>query len=113
MPAVSTMRNWRLCQVSTVSTASRVVPGTSLTIIRSSRSKRLTSDDLPALGRPTIAIDTSSGTGGSAGTAVGQLVIGVRAAPRPPARRPWSHGTRGSIDDRIEQVADAFARARR
>ena len=34
---------------------SRVVPGISLTIDRSSRSSRLSSDDLPTLGRPTMA----------------------------------------------------------
>jgi hypothetical protein len=37
------------------------VPGISLTSIRSSRSKRLTSEDLPAFGRPTIATATSLG----------------------------------------------------
>jgi len=52
-----------------------VVPGTSLTIIRSSRSNRLTSDDLPALGRPTMAMPTSpakgAGPGGTADSAAG------------------------------------------
>ncbi len=55
MPAVSTMRNRRRCQMSGLSIASRVVPGMSLTITRSSRSSRFTSDDLPTFGRPTIA----------------------------------------------------------
>jgi hypothetical protein len=52
--------------MSNVSTLSRVVPGISLTIIRSSRSKRLTSDDLPAFGRPTIAMPTSAFSGADA-----------------------------------------------
>ena len=52
MPAVSTIRKCRRCQVSGESTASRVVPGISLTSIRSSLSSRFTSDDLPTLGRP-------------------------------------------------------------
>ena len=61
MPAVSTIRNVRLCHCSSVSMASRVVPGMSLTISRSSRSSRFTSDDLPTLGRPTMATAISSG----------------------------------------------------
>ena len=61
MPAVSTMRTCFLCQVKIESTGSRVVPGTGETIIRSSRSSRFTSDDFPALGRPTIATFSSSG----------------------------------------------------
>ena len=69
------------------STESRVVPGTSETIIRSSLQSRLTSDDLPALGRPTIA------------TAV--------------SRRSGSEVTRGAFgtcaDDGVHQLADAHA----
>ena len=60
MPAVSTIRKVRLCHFSTASTVSRVVPGMSLTIERSSLSSRLSSDDLPTLGRPTMAIAVSS-----------------------------------------------------
>ena len=63
MPAVSTMRNCLRCHISSESTESRVVPGTSETIIRSSRSNRLTSDDLPAFGRPTIATAVSRCSG--------------------------------------------------
>ena len=61
MPAVSTMRTFLRCQARTLSTGSRVVPGTSDTIIRSSRNRRLTSDDFPALGRPTMATASSAG----------------------------------------------------
>ena len=38
-----------------MSTASRVVPATSLTIVRSSCRMAFISDDFPTLGRPTIA----------------------------------------------------------
>ena len=66
---------------------SRVVPGISLTIDRSSRSKRLSSDDLPTLGRPTIATFVSSSTSEAA----------LSCARRQPAR------------DFVQQIADALA----
>ena len=66
---------------------SRVVPGISLTIARSSRSSRLTSDDLPTLGRPTIATAVS-----------GSGALGARLARA---------GSRAH--DLVEQVADAVA----
>ena len=65
---------------------SRVVPGVSLTIDRSSCSSRLSSDDLPTLGRPTMATAVSSR---------------LRRARRAGAGQPR--------DDLVEQVADAFA----
>src|SRR5215813_3313129 len=70
MPAVSTMRNRRRCQVNDASIASRVVPGMSLTSTRSACNKRFTSEDLPTLGRPTMATvvsrcDSGLGTRGS------------------------------------------------
>ncbi len=43
-----------------MSIASRVVPARSETITRSSPTKRLTSDDLPTLGRPITARRTAS-----------------------------------------------------
>ena len=55
IPAVSTIRKRRRCHASGESIASRVVPGMSLTSTRSSLSSRLTSDDLPTFGRPTMA----------------------------------------------------------
>ena len=76
MPAVSTIRNCRRCHRSSASTASRVVPGMSLTSTRSSRSNRLTSEDLPTFGRPMIATPVSPGRWPAA-----------RAAPRR-LRRP-------------------------
>ena len=61
----------RPCHCSNESTESRVVPGTSETIIRSSRKSMLTSDDLPAFGRPTIAIAVSSlASNGSSGSSI-------------------------------------------
>ena len=53
-----------------MSTASRVVPGISLTSIRSSPTSRLRSEDFPTFGRPTIAIliaPASSSTGATVG----------------------------------------------
>ena len=46
----------RVCQVNGVAIESRVSPGSGPVIIRSSPSSALTSVDLPAFGRPTIAI---------------------------------------------------------
>ena len=65
MPAVSTMRNCCLCHFRIESTGSRVVPAISLTTMRSSLRSRLTSDDLPTLGRPMIATFVSSGSAGA------------------------------------------------
>ena len=59
--------------------ASRVVPGTSLTIARSSRTMELISEDLPTFGRPTIAI-----------------VIGCSTLDSPSTRLPWT-GVRSSM----------------
>ena len=85
-----------------VSTASRVVPGVSLTIIRSSRSNRLTSDDLPAFGRPTIAIDTSRPARLRASFAAPSAASASTAALD-------SRGVPQALDDRVQQIADAFA----
>jgi hypothetical protein len=59
MPAVSTILNVRWCHLSIASTVSLVVPGISLTIDRSSLSRRLRSDDFPVFGRPTMATAVS------------------------------------------------------
>ena len=67
-----------------------MVPGISDTIIRSSRSSRLTSDDLPALGRPTIATAVSSRSGSTSAV--------TRAGAS--ARQP--------LDDLVHQLADAL-----
>ena len=83
------MRNVRCCHFSTASTVSRVVPGMSLTIDRSSFSNRFSSDDLPTFGRPTIA------TGG-----LRRFVRRVAGA-RGRAGKPR--------DDLVQQVADALA----
>ena len=51
---------------------SRVVPGMSLTIERSSCSNRLSSEDLPTFGRPTMATATSGGSSGADALAAGR-----------------------------------------
>ena len=83
---MSTIRKVRFCHFSTASTVSRVVPGISLTIERSSFSSRLSSDDLPTFGRPTIAIAVSSEV-----SSPGSLRAGSR------------------LHDLVEQIADPVA----
>ena len=73
-----------------VSMASRVVPAISLTIVRGSPAMALKSDDLPALGRPTMA------TGISAERRFGRLLHAARDGA-------------GDLDQAVEQVADAEA----
>ena len=55
IPAVSMMRKVCSGVCRNVSTESRVVPATGETIARSSPSSRFNNDDLPTLGRPTMA----------------------------------------------------------
>ena len=55
MPAVSTSTSGWPSSSMAVSIGSRVVPGTSDTIIRSEPKTRFTKVDLPVFGRPTIA----------------------------------------------------------
>ena len=74
-----------------MSTASRVVPATSLTSMRSSRRMRLTSDDFPTFGRPTIAMRGS----GSSAFCSSDFAVGQ------------------PLDHFVEEIADAHARARR
>ncbi len=138
MPAVSTMRKSRLCQRITESTASRVVPGISLTSIRCSCSNRLTSDDLPAFGRPTIATPISFGGASRAAVVLG-LFLGARpcrsaarsrragrrrrcrARPRPrtadrsPARRTAARASRAFFTSILLTTAriGLFGRAKR
>src|SRR5438105_3268361 len=71
IPAVSIKRKRLPSRSYSMSTASRVVPGISLTMARRSRSNALISDDFPAFGRPRIA------------TAIGRVrfdVSGLRSA---------------------------------
>ena len=89
MPAVSTMRNFRLCHLSMASTVSRVVPGMSLTIDRSSRSNRFTQRRLADV-RP--ADDRDRGLSGfAAAPAAWRCLRGAgrpsRRAGRPRPRR--------------------------
>ena len=75
-----------MCHCSSTSTVSRVVPGSSLTITRSSRTSRLTSDDLPTFGRPTMAIAVSS-----------------------VAKRRFLPGNGQAREDLVQQLRDAVA----
>ena len=61
-PAVSMSRYLRPSRSSSTAIESRVVPGTSEAIIRSSPRMRFTSVDLPTFGRPTNAMRTRSGS---------------------------------------------------
>ena len=70
--------------------------------MRSSRSRRLTSDDLPALGRPTIAIAVSAARRSRSG------VVG-RAPVRRRSLRSGSVCEAKLLDDHLEQIADALA----
>ena len=77
------------CQRSSASTLSRVVPGRLLTIDRSSRSNRLSSDDFPTFGRPTMATATSGDSTGLAGsTACGSSL--TTSSSRSPVPSPCS-----------------------
>ena len=89
IPAVSINRSRCPAQVISVSTASRVVPGTSETIWRLSPRIELSKADLPTFGRPTIAI---------AGKVLFRLLV--------------AFGWRQLIDDMVEQVSDAHAMQR-
>ena len=83
-------------QASRVSIASRVVPGTSETIARSSPSSALSRLDLPTFGRPTKAIAAGSpsfsaaiAASQSAGFGIDAVEIGrLRRHRRRPRRRP-------------------------
>ncbi len=86
MPAVSRILNVRFCHLSTASTVSRVVPGMSLTIARSSFSNRLSKDDLPTFGRPTIATRVSrsfTGSGASRVPSGNRATISSSRSPTP------------------------------
>ena len=82
------------------STVSRVVPGISLTIDRSSCSSRLSSDDLPTFGRPTIATAVSSGRRpalpASRARRASRATISSSRSPTPVAVLG------GDLDDRLE-----------
>src|SRR5581483_7179559 len=66
MPAVSTSTNVSPPRRSTVSIASRVVPGMSETITRSWPSRALSRPDLPTFGRPRMATPIASAPAGEA-----------------------------------------------
>ena len=77
----------------TVSTASRVVPGASCTIERSSPMRRLNSVDFPTFGRPRIATRTSPTSSSDASASVGSGKRPTTASRRSPVRLPCSAET--------------------
>ncbi len=87
IPAVSTNRSGPSGVSTMVSMASRVVPGSSWTTLRSSPTSRLKRVDLPTLGRPTIAIENSFGASGAGSRSGGSAPI--TASRRSPLPRPW------------------------
>ena len=87
-PAVSTSTNVRSPRTSTVSIASRVVPGISETMTRSWPSSLLTRLDLPTFGRPRIATRIASSGSSARARAAVRLEV---------------------VDDLVEQVAGAVA----
>ena len=97
-PAVSMKHTGPSGVSTTVSMASRVVPGMSCTMERSSPRSRLKSVDLPTFGRPTMA------TRGSRIGALGQA--GLASAPARPCRPP-SLGDGSAADDLVEEVTGA------
>mmetsp|Transcript_41668 Transcript_41668/g.107852 ORF Transcript_41668/g.107852 Transcript_41668/m.107852 type:complete len:210 (-) Transcript_41668:1934-2563(-) len=129
MPAVSTKRyTLPVSDSRYASMQSVVVPGMSLTIARSSPMSALSSDDLPALGFPTMATLTASsfGLGGASSPRIRSgyspsqpLLITVSMTshtPRPcrqqigigsPSSRPQNSAALRSIDSRRSHLATA------
>ena len=79
IPAVSIRVIFWPSQTNSVSMASRVVPGMALTMERSTCSSALSSDDLPTLGRPTIAMRTESAGGCSSTTGTSATIASSRS----------------------------------
>ena len=89
---MSTNRTWPPGQVTTASTASRVVPASSYTTERSRPTNRLNSEDFPTFGRPTMVKRGSPASSwASFGSAWGRSMT-IRSS-RSPAPRPWSAET--------------------
>ena len=106
-PAVSMKQTGPSGVSTTVSMASRVVPGMSCTMERSSPSSRLKSVDLPTLGRPMMATRgplpgaTASAVSAPSSPASARDAVAPLAAPREQAHHL------------VEQVARSPARAAR
>jgi len=112
IPAVSTKQNFPSGVSITVSTASRVVPGMSWTIERSSPTSRLKSVDFPALGRPTnatrgMSMSGRTSSGSSSGSTVGSRR--TTSSRRSPVPRPCSaligHGSPRPSETRSQALA--------
>ena len=90
MPAVS-MKRKRPDSVSiTLSMASRVVPAISLTIVRVSPAMALNSEDLPALGRPTMATGVSAGPASSSPSSATTPLTSTSRSSSSPLPVPWT-----------------------
>ena len=82
----------------TVSMASRVVPGMSCTIERSSPSSRLKSVDLPTLGRPMMATRGVPGVRSAlAAQPLARDVVGTPRPSRPGGKRPTTSSSRSPV----------------
>ena len=89
-PGVSMAMNALPSSSNRTSTLSRVVPGTSLTIIRSAWAKVFTSVLLPVLRRPTWPLSSPApAAGASSGGRLGQSCADLRPAIRPCCDSPW------------------------
>src|SRR3972149_3639742 len=82
-PAVSTNTYRCPWYVKGVSTASRVVPGSGLTMTRGSPNIRLTREDFPTLGRPITAMVTPSTAAGVSSTGDTRASTPSRSSPTP------------------------------
>ena len=88
MPAVSTRRMRLPFHAISMSTASRVVPATSLTIDRLRFARRFVSEDLPTFGLPMIAtFSTPSSRSGSGSPSSGSAA--TTSSSRSPVPKPW------------------------
>ena len=67
----------------TVSMASRVVPATSETMERFLLARRFASEDLPTLGRPTMAMESMSSSSSASSSSGKQATMSSRRSPVP------------------------------
>ena len=72
----------------TLSMASRVVPASSLTMVRVSPAMALNSDDLPALGRPTMATGVSAGAASASRSSSSAPLTSMRRSSSSPLPVP-------------------------
>src|SRR2546426_4954491 len=95
-PAVSTSRNGNPSITAPASMASRVVPGTSVTIARSRPRSALKSDDFPALGRPAMTSSAPSRNRSPSAAVRSNTASRSRTARHAPATRSGLTGPSSS-----------------